>query len=392
MSFSGRLGPRIGANDLSLLAARLRAEGRATLNLSDSNPTRHGLSPSGVLAALANAESLRYEPDPRGLRGPREALAASAGGEPDDYFLCASTSEAYGWLFRLLCDPGEAVLVPSPGYPLFESLAGLEAVRAVPYRLEYAHSHGWSIDLDDLRLAARRERARAVVLINPNNPTGSYVRAAEREAVVGLCAELGMALVADEVFFPYMVEGPTGEEPRRLAGEGGCLTFALDGLSKLLCLPQLKLGWIRVSGPAAERAEASARLEIVADAYLSAGAPAMNALPSLLGEAGAFVRGVRARLAGNLDAARTLLGGPGSPYRVLRCDGGWTALVDIPRYRGEEETALGLLEAEGLAVQPGYFFDMERDGRLALSLILEPGIFADGVSRLRRYVDGLAGA
>jgi len=388
MTFSRRLGPRVAPNAIGLLSERLRAEGRPPLNLSDSNPTRQGLVPQGFIAALARAESLRYEPDPRGLKGPREALARRFGGRADDYFLCASTSEAYAWLFKLLCDPGEAILVPRPGYPLFDSLAGLEAVRAVPYRLSYGHPSGWAIDIEELREAAQRERPKALVAINPNNPTGSYVSATERAALVALCAEFGMALIADEVFYPYAVDAPGGHG--RLAGEAGCLTFALDGLSKLLCLPQVKLGWIRVSGPEPERSEASGRLEIIADAFLSAGAPAMNALPLLLEGADACIAAVRSRLHANIAEARRAMGGPDSPYRVLRCEGGWTALLEIPRYQGEEETALGLLSVESLGVQPGYFFDMEREGCLALSLILEPGLFADGLGRLRRYVDGLA--
>lgn len=389
MRFSGRLGRETGQNAISALASDLASRGAALRNLSDSNPTRHGLAPEGVLEALADEASLRYRPDPRGLASARAALAGRSGGDPESYFLAASTSEAYAWLFKLLCDPGDAVLVPKPGYPLFDSLAGLESVRTVPYRLEYSEPGGWAMDLDELRVAARKG-ARAVVVINPNNPTGSYASRAEREAVVGLCSELGMALIADEVFYPYALEadplqagGPGG----RFGGEPRCLCFSLDGLSKLLCLPQLKLGWIRLSGPPDDSAEAARRLEIIADTYLSAGAPAMNALPRLLRGADAFVDGVKERLLRNLGAARTIFGGEGSPYRVLRCDGGWTALLEYPRYRPEEETVLSLLRDESLAVQPGYFFDMERDGYLALSLILEPGEFADSAARLRRRLD-----
>ncbi|MBU0927202.1 MAG: pyridoxal phosphate-dependent aminotransferase [Spirochaetes bacterium] len=385
MRFSGRLGPRTGQNALSSLAARLLAEGRPLINISDSNPTRHGLRPEGVLSALSGGGALEYRPDPRGLLSARLALAERFGGEPSSYFLSASTSEAYSWLFKLLCDPGDAVLVPRPGYPLFDSLAGLEAVRAVPYGLEYAHPAGWSIDLGSLRAAATSSGAKAVVVINPNNPTGSYASSSEREAIVSLCAELGMALVADEVFYPYAIESGPGRS--RLAGEARCLCFSLDGLSKLLCLPQMKLGWIRVSGPAPEAAEAASRLEHIADAFLSAGAPAMNALPALLGRAEPFVETVLARLSANLDAARAAFDGAGSPYRILRCDGGWTALLEYPRAAAEEATALGLLRDEGVFAQPGYFFDMERDGYLALSLILEPDLFSEAIGRIRRYID-----
>jgi len=387
MKFSGRLGQNTGPNSIAALTASIAARGGKLINLSDSNPTRHGLSPDGVLSLLSDRASLEYRPEPRGLLSARNALSERFGGDAASYFLSASTSEAYGWLFKLLCDPGDSVLVPKPGYPLFDSLAGLESIRAVPYRLEYSHPGGWAIDPDHLRAAAEASDARALILINPNNPTGSYVSGKEREAVVSLCAERGMALISDEVFFPYDVEAEEGRSS--LGGERACLTFVLDGLSKLLCLPQLKLGWLRVSGPALAVEEASARLEIIADTYLSAGAPVMNALPALLDRADGFTGMVRERLARNLSSARSIFGGEGSPYRVLRCDGGWTALLEYPRYATEEETVLGLLRDERIAVQPGYFFDMERDGYLALSLILEPDSFEQAARRVRRYIDAL---
>ncbi|PKL26505.1 MAG: aminotransferase [Spirochaetae bacterium HGW-Spirochaetae-3] len=388
MRFSRRLGSDTGQNALSALLERLAADGETILNLSDSNPTRCGLSPGGVLEALSDPACLRYRPDPRGLESARLALAGRFGGDAGSYFLSASTSEAYSWVFKLLCDPGDSLLVPKPGYPLFDSLAGLEAVRAVPYRLEYSHPGGWAIDMDDLAAAAEASGAKAVVVINPNNPTGSYASRAERSAIVDTCAERGMAVIADEVFYPYAIEA--GDSRSRFGGEDGCLTFSLDGLSKLLCLPQMKLGWMRVSGPRGEADEAGSRLEHIADTYLSAGAPAMNALPALLGKADALVASVRERLSANLASARSVFGGDGSPYRVLRCDGGWTALLEYPRYDSEERTALGLLREELVAVQPGYFFDMERDGYLALSLILDPVVFAEAARRVRRYIDALS--
>ena len=387
--FSSRVGPLRGSNPVSALMDSLRAAGRPVINLAESNPTRCGLSPGGVMAALADPASLSYSPDPRGLPVAREALAARLDCGTGELFLAASTSEAYSWLFKLACDPGDAVLVPKPGYPLFDWLAGLEGVRAQPYRLGYAHGAGWRIDLDALRDAAVASDARALVVIHPNNPTGSYLRDAERRAVVELCAERGMALISDEVFRPYAVEA--ARPPASLGGERDCLCFSLDGLSKLLCLPQLKLGWIRASGPPAALAGALARLEIIADTYLSAGAPAMNALPALLAGADSFVDGVRQRLARNLASARRILGEGSTPYRVLRCDGGWTAIVECPRLHTDEELALRLLEEEGVAVQPGYLFDFEREGYLAVSLILPPERFDAGVSALRRCLDRMLG-
>ncbi len=385
MQFSGRLGHHTGQNSIATLSAELKDAGIPILNLSDSNPTRHGLSPGGVVEALTSEACLDYHPEPRGLESARFALATRFGGRPDSYFLSVSTSEAYGWIFKLLCNPGDTVLVPKPGYPLFDALAGLEAVRTVQYHMEYRHPAGWVIDLEDLRTVASSSKAKAIVVINPNNPTGSYASSLERDAIVAFCAERGIALIADEVFFPYALEAK--DDRTRFSGEGSCLTFALDGLSKLLCLPQMKLGWIRISGPVDDAREAAARLELIADTYLSAGAPAMNGLPALLQRADPFVLQLRQRLSLNLAAARTIFGGSGSPFRVLRCDGGWTALLEYPRYATEEETVLGLLRDEHLAVQPGYFFDLDRDGYLALSLILDPGVFSSAASRLRRYLE-----
>ena len=442
--FSRRVPWPAEPNALSSLLAERRRAGLPILNFAESNPTRVGLARDGgaLLGALAVEASLRYAPEPRGLPGPREALAAfyagrgtlplargpaasetAAWGEaasgaaasrtangaaasgtagppagdaeaagpllgPDRFFLCASTSEAYGWLFKLLCEPGEAVLVPKPGYPLFDYLAGLEGVEARPYRLEYFHPKGWRIDLESLEAALAAGRARAVVLINPNNPTGSYVGAEERRAVVELAARHGAALVVDEVFFGFPLEA---ESASSFAGEEGVLTFVLDGLSKLLGLPQMKLGWIAASGPAPELAEALGRLEIVADTYLSAGTPIQNALPAYLEAAPAFQADLGARLKANLRALRLALEGPESPHRVLRCDGGWSALLEAPRLLPEEEMAAGLLREEGLQTHPGYFFDMEREAHFMASLILPPGDLAEAARRYKAYFERLLG-
>ena len=399
-TFSSRLSWPAHANALAKARAERIAGGGRILDLSESNPTRVGLEsarpgPDWPLGLLADRESLRYEPDPQGLIRAREALAALYSEEaaqataaarppgPDDLFLCASTSEAYGWLFKLLCDPGDAVLVPKPGYPLFDYLAGLESVEARPYRLEYAHPAGWSMDLDSVEEAIRRGRVKAVVLINPNNPTGSYVRGEERRRIVDLCERHGIAIVSDEVFFGFPVEGG---ERSSLAGEREVLTFVLDGLSKRLGLPQMKLGWIAASGPAALLEEARGRLEIVADTYLSAAAPVMNALPRLLSEGRPFAQALRARLAANMAALRGILEGPGSPHRLLRCGGGWTALVESPALASEEELALGLLREEGLWSQPGFLFDMEKEAFFTMSLILRPEDLSEGArAYLRRF-------
>jgi alanine-synthesizing transaminase len=397
--FSTRLDWPAPENLLARKRAALRAAGKPILDFSESNPTRVGL-PRADIRALVDEADLRYEPDPRGLARAREALVREYGAASDlrngavklpserDIFLCASTSEAYGWLFKLLCDPGEAVLVPKPGYPLFDYLAGLEAVEARPYRLEYFHPSGWKLDLESVEAAIAKGGARALVLINPNNPTGSYVGAEEREALVGLCAEAGIAIVADEVFFGFPVE--EGEPPSSWLGEERVLSFVLDGLSKRLCLPQLKLGWIAASGPRELLAEAEGRLEIIADTYLSAGTPVMNALPELL--AGSDPETLRSRLRENMARLRSVLEEPGSPHRLLSCRGGWTAIIESPRFLSEEELALGLLEEAGLWSQPGFLFDMEREAYFTAGLILEPELLERGARAYLDYFEGLAGA
>ncbi len=372
-------------NVLAVARAGLRARGVEVLDLTDSNPTRHGLTHPGVLEAVQRATSRagRYQPDPRGPVSAREALAARFGGAPDDYFLTASTSEAYGWLLTLLADPGDAVAIPAPGYPLVEPLARLAAVRTTEYPLHYLHPYGWSTDTTALARVAARDEVRGLVVVNPGNPTGAYVADDERGPLVEAARAGGAALISDEVFGPFHLDG----RPRTLAGEEHVLTFALDGLSKLLCAPQLKLGWVRVSGPPDEAAAAVAALETIADTYLSVGAPVALALPDLLALADDAVAATRERLVGNLATARALLDDGG--WRVRRCEGGWTVLVDVPRWLPDDELVLHLLREAHLSVHPGWFYDLPTPGALALSLLPEPAAFAEGCRRLRAAVDAL---
>lgn len=391
--FSRRIPAPREPNALGRAFTEARVSGRRVINLAESNPTRVGAAPPAerVLAALARPASLSYEPDPRGLPAARTAVAAwyaSRGSavDPGDIFLAASTSEAYGWLFKLLADPGDSVLVPKPGYPLFEYLAGLEGVEALPYPLEYRHPRGWSVDLDALESVLKARRPKAVVLIHPNNPTGSFIGRGERLRVLDLCGETGAAIIADEVFLPYPLEDPS--EPS-FAGESEVPCFVLNGFSKLLGLPQMKLGWIVLAGPPRYRAEAAGRLEIIADTYLSTGAPILNAAPELLPLAAGFTAELRERLRSNLGFLRGTLEGEGSPYRVLRCSGGWTAVLELPRILPEEDLALGLLREEGVFAHPGYFFDFPREAYLAVSLLPRPEDFREGTGRLRAFLDRL---
>ncbi len=394
--FSDRLPWPIPANPLSRALEARKVRGLPVLNFVESNPTRVGLGmrEDGFFAALGDRAVEGYAPEPRGLPSAREALAQwlrSLHGPrapgPAELFLCASTSEAYGWIFKLLCSPGEAVLVPKPGYPLFDYLAGLEGVEAKSYRLWYSHPKGWSVDLESLETGLKDGRTKAIVLINPNNPTGSYIKPQERAAIVGLASRYGAALIVDEVFYGFPLEAGGRSS---FHGEEGVLTFVLDGLSKLLGLPQMKLGWIALSGPRAEIEVAGGRLEIIADTYLSAGTPAMRALPAWLGTVPAFQAGLGDRLGANLSALRSILEGPASPHRVLRCEGGWTALIESPRLLEEEDLALGLLEQEGLYVHPGFLFDLEKEACFASSLILPPQEFQKGAEAYLRFFSSLS--
>ena len=369
-------------NRLADLRAELAAAGRTVVDLTDANPTRHGLLDPAVLDAVAAAVSgaATYDPHPRGPLVARQALSAARGGDADDYWLTASTSEAYSWLLTLLADPGDLVAVPAPGYPLVEPLARLAGVGTVAYPVHYLHPYGWTTDTDALTRVVEDPQVKALVVVNPGNPTGAYLEPEQAQLVVEVCAATGTALVVDEVFGPYVLDGAA----HTLAGSEGCPTFALDGLSKLLCAPQLKLGWIRASGPvgwAVRRA-----LDDVADAFLSVNTPVALALPRLLDLTPASVACTRTRLVGNLAVARRVLD---SPYRVRRTDGGWTVLVDVPRHRDDDALAEALLRA-GVWAHPGWLYDLGSPGTFALSLLPAPDRFEAGCRALRLAVDALA--
>ena len=381
--FSQRTAWDLRANRLARLLAAKRGRGEAVLDLTESNPTQVGLPyPADLLAPLAHPASLRYEPSPFGLPAAREAVAADFGRrgfplEPERIALTASTSEAYAFLFKLLCDPGDEVLVPRPGYPLFEFLAGLESIRVRSYPL--AHDGEWHLDLAALR-GAVSAHTRAVLVVNPGNPTGAFIKRAERDGLEALCAERGLALVSDEVFADYAFV----EDPRRassLARDGPALAFSLGGLSKSCGLPQLKLAWIALTGPEAARTEARRRLEVVADTYLSVATPVQGAAAELLARREDLQSPIRLRTAANLALLRTRLAG-GSPATLLDPEGGWYAVLRVPATRSEDERVAGLLEHRNVLVHPGYFFDFPHEAFLVVSLLPTPESFAEGVARL----------
>jgi aspartate/methionine/tyrosine aminotransferase len=366
--FSARAGPRGSLNALAVARARRLAAGLPLLDLTQTNPTQVGLS--APLAPLTVPEA--YTPEPLGAWSAREALAAHVGLDPARLLLCASTSEAFSWLFTLLADAGDEVLVPHPGYPLFDDLARLAQVTPRPFALDF-DGQRFGLEPELLRRAAT-PRTRALVLVSPANPTGQRLTEVELHAAAEVCARHGWALILDEVFRDPELHGL----PSRASLP--CLTFTLGGLSKSCGLPQLKLSWVSVSGPGA--AEALERLEHLADTFLPVNTPVMHALPGLL-EAGRDFRGrLRARLSRN-DAALRASWRPGEAWQVLPREAGWLACLRVPEQPQEEARCLALLDA-GVAVQPGYFFDFPRGAWLVVSLLPEPQVLDAALEALRR--------
>ena len=385
MHLSSRLPHSFELNALSAALARLRAEGREILDLTVSNPTRCGFAypEAEIRTALSLPAVLTYDPDPLGSRTTREAIAAHHGHglRAEDLLLTASTSEGYGLLFKLLGDPGDEVLVPSPSYPLFDWLARLEGLlaRSVP---SYFHDR-WHLDFGALE-AAVSPRTRAVVVVNPNNPTGHFLSRTEWESLTAFCARRGLALLVDEVFADYALEAPTDHLASALEDLAPpCPVFLLSGLRKVAALPQLKLGWIAVRGPgAAANLEA---LAFLADQYLSVSAPVQAAAPALLGMASGLREQVRGRLRANLATLDTALAGHPHLSR-LPVEGGWSVLLRRPALDPDEACALRLLEATATLVHPGSFFNLPGDGHLVLSLLAPEALFREGLGRTFPFI------
>lgn len=381
--FSSRIKWDLTANRLSRVLAEKRARGEVILDLTESNPTRAGFEypEHEILDALGSPASMLYEPASRGLMVAREAVSRYYGGhsvDPDRIHLTASTSEGYSWLFKLLTDFGDSVLIPHPSYPLFEFLAALEGVELRPFNLDYIHPSGWRIDFDSLE-SAIDAKTRAIILVNPNNPTGSYLKRDELERLNQICARHSLALIADEVFSDYGFE----QDERRvstLVDNAEVLTFSLNGFSKILALPQMKLGWIVTGGP--RREEAIERLDLIADTFLSVGAPIQHAAGGMLELRSQMQNRILERVKRNYGVLK--LGTEDSPIRLLTTEGGWYATLEVPKIRTEEEWGLKLLEEDGVLVHPGYFFDFPREAFLIVSLLPPPDIFDQAVDRILR--------
>lgn len=425
--FSERTNWKLAPNRFTEAVEAVRASGIQLLDLTASNPTRVGLKydSAAILAALNSERALDYDPQAKGLLAARQAVALyysqmsdhqkvpgvmATRINPERIVLTTSTSEGYSFVFRLLCNAGDELLVPKPSYPLFELLADLQDVKLVPYPLLY--DHGWQMDFPSLEKALT-ERTRGVVVVHPNNPTGSYVHGSEIAPLNAFCREHGLALIVDEVFLDYGLEtsgskasgASSKEKPNRTAESaapvkfgGGdeqgtsfaksqeVLTFTLSGLSKISGLPQMKVAWIVTSGPVEQVAEAMARLEMIADTYLSMNAPMQWAVPVLLSQRRSIQAQLMDRVHKNLTELDRQLAGQSACQR-LRVEGGWCTVVRVPVTRSDEELAIALVKEQAVVVHPGHFYDFSGDGYLVLSLITADEEFKQGVARTLQLVN-----
>ena len=369
-----------------------RLAGREVLDLTASNPTSIGLRyrEEDLLRSLSCPEALSYDPQPKGLLTAREAVAgyyAERGSSvsPDDLILTTSTSEAYSFVFRLLCDPGDAVLVPTPSYPLFDFLAEIQDVKLFPYELIY--DHGWQMDFPSLQAAIEKantsgSKCRAVLVVHPNNPTGSYVKRSEAIDLNRICAANNLAIIVDEVFLDYSLAEAM---PLTFAANRDALTFTLSGLSKISGLPQMKVAWVALSGPEPLKAEALAKLEVIADTYLSMNAPVQWAIPTMLEERRSIQAQLSRRIRENLIELDAQLSSQ-KFCRRLDVEGGWYAVLRVPVTGSDEELAIALLQATGVLVQPGHFYDFAADGHLVVSLITPRHVFQTGMARILKHI------
>jgi len=386
--FATRTNWNLAENRLTLALAEHHRGGRPLFDLTLSNPTQCGFTydESAILKALHSPASLRYEPAAQGLLSARETVAAyyrekNTAVSPSDLLLTTGTSEAYSYLFRLLCNPGDEILVPSPSYPLFDFLADINDVRLIRYPLLY--DHGWQLDLSSLERAIT-SRTRAAIVVHPNNPTGHYTKPNEQSQLSAMCAKNNLAIIADEVFLDFAVQGIAAPT---FAAQNAALTFTLSGISKLCGLPQMKSAWLAISGPNTLRNDARARLDVIADSYLSMNAPVQHALPSLLATRFRFQSQLLARVRTNLAALDEQLAGQSHCSRLV-FDAGWNVIVRVPAAGSDEELALALLAQHGVLVHPGHFYDFPQDGYLVLSLIVPEKDFAEGTHRLLKYFPG----
>jgi len=404
--FSERTNWKLGRNRLTQAVEEARAAGTGILDLTASNPTRVGLEydSRAILEALSAEPALKYDPQPKGLPEARQAVAAYYREghairdlDAERIALTTSTSEGYSFVFRLLCNAGDELLVPKPSYPLFEFLADLQDVKLVPYPLIY--DHGWQMDFPSLEQAVT-ERTRGIVVVHPNNPTGSYVKPGELEQLKSFCREGELALIVDEVFLDYELDDNNrraslartteGDRPGRrqmsFAGNDDLLTFTLSGLSKISALPQMKVAWVVTSGPEEQVAAALGRLEVIADTYLSMNAPMQLAMPVLLEQRKKIQPQLMERVGANLAKLDRQLARQKGCQR-LKVEGGWYGVLRVPVTGSDEELAIALVQEKAVLVHPGHFYDFPSDGYLVLSLITPTEEFGDGIVRVLQHLN-----
>jgi alanine-synthesizing transaminase len=380
--FADRTNWNLAPNRLSDALTGHRSAGKSLIDLTASNPTECGFhyDREKILAALVNPQSLSYDPEPKGLLSAREAVVGYYADRGDrvaasEILLTTSTSEAYSFVFRTLCNPGDEVLIPTPSYPLFDLLADIQDVGLIRYPLIY--DHGWQIDFHALE-AAFTTRTRAIIVVHPNNPTGHFTKPDERSRLNQICADGQIAVIADEVFLDFSLSA----NPRSSwAANSDALTFAMSGLSKICGLPQMKVAWLAVRGPKDLKTQALDRLEVIADTYLSMNAPIQHAIPAFLQQRHEFQQQLISRAKGNLAELDKQLSAQKACAR-LELEGGWYAVLRVPATRTDEEVALDLLEKKSVYVHPGHFYDFATDDYLIVSLIAPEHELAEGIKRI----------
>jgi alanine-synthesizing transaminase len=388
--FSKRTEWKLAVNRFTEVQREIAAAGTDVLDLTISNPTRAGLAvdltygQQEIAQALVDPRIADYDPQPKGLLSARQAVREyyrerQTDVDVESLILTTSTSEGYSYVFRLLCNPGDEVLVPKPSYPLFEFLADLQDVKLVPYPLLY--DHGWQLDLHSLERSLT-DRTRAIVMVHPNNPTGSFVKNEERAALNVFCRERGLALIVDEVFLDYVLDG---QRQQSFARNNDALTLTLSGISKISGLPQMKLAWVAVSGPAELARKAMARLEVIADTFLSMSAPIQSASGPMLEQRRRIQPALLNRTRSNLAELDCQLATQKACTR-LKVEGGWYVVLRVPATQTDEELAIALLREHAVLVHPGHFYDFSAEGYLVLSLITEEKNFSEGIRRVLRYL------
>ena len=379
--FASRTNWNLKPNRLAEALEQHKSSGRRLLDLSASNPTECGFTydAPAIMRSLCSPASLQYHPDPKGLKSARLAVSNyyAENGEQvsvEDLILTASTSEAYSFIFRLLCNPGDELLIPTPSYPLFDFLADVNDVKLMRYPLFY--DHGWHIDIHALKQAVT-PRTRGIIVVHPNNPTGHFTKAEETAQLNQICSASQMAIIADEVFLDFSLHA----KQKSFVANSGALTFTMSGISKISGLPQMKFAWLAINGPEAERREALARLEMIADTYLSLNAPIQLAAPVLLQQRKQFQQQLMARVRANLAELDLQLSEKKHVSR-LAVEGGWYAVLRIPATRSDEELALELLKKHDVYIHPGHYYDFPGEGYLIVSLITPEQDFTEGVRRI----------